>query len=328
MYEEEWRNLPFRYDVGCCAMTNTPMFLPLPKRGAAVKPLRALALVAICGVVITACSRDDGDTSPVASLSVSVSPSEGEVGSPLDMTYTWVVAPDAPSLAGDVWVFVHFLDADGERMWTDDHQPPTPANEWKPGSTIRYTRTTFVPRYQYLGQANVAVGLYSRDSGERFPLSGAEDMGLRSYRVARFDMRVKTDKPFVVFSDGWYEPEGTPVPGGAAWRWSKKMGTLSFRNPKRDVLLFLDADEPLQLPEPRSAEVHLGSVVIDSFPLTANHRELRRVNIAASQLGHNDTVEVTIAVDRTFVPKALPLLASPDPRELGIRVFHAYVRPQ
>ena len=163
-------------------MTNTPMLLPLLRRGAAVKPLRALALIAICGVVITACSRDDGDTSPLASLSVSVSPSEGEVGSPLDMTYTWVVAPNAPSLAGDVWVFVHFLDADGERMWTDDHQPPTPANEWKPGSTIRYTRTTFVPRYQYLGQANIAVGLYSRDSGERFQLSGAEDMGLRSYR--------------------------------------------------------------------------------------------------------------------------------------------------
>ena len=46
----------------------------------------------------------------------------------------------------------------------------------------------------------------------------------------------------------------------------------------------------------RPARLHLGSVVIDSFPLTANHRELRRVNIAASQLGHDDTVEVTIAV--------------------------------
>ena len=309
-------------------MTNTPMFLPVPTCGAAVKPLRALALIAICGIAITACSRDGGDTSPIASLSVSVSPLEGEVGSPLDMTYTWVVAPNAPSRAADVWVFVHFLDADGERMWTDDHQPPTPVNEWKPGSTIRYTRTTFVPRYQYLGQADVAVGLYSRDSGERFPLSGAEDTGLRSYRVARFDMRPKTDKPFVVFSNGWYDPEGTPDAGGSEWRWSKSVGTLSFRNPKRDVLLFLDADEPLQLPEPRSAEVHLGSAVIDSFALTANQRELRRVNIAASQLGHDDTVEITIAVDRTFVPKALPQLASADSRELGIRVFHAYVRPQ
>ena len=209
-------------------MTNTPMLLPLLRRGAAVKPLRALALIAICGVVITACSRDDGDTSPLASLSVSVSPSEGEVGSPLDMTYTWVVAPNAPSLAGDVWVFVHFLDADGERMWTDDHQPPTPANEWKPGSTIRYTRTTFVPRYQYLGQANIAVGLYSRDSGERFQLSGAEDMGLRSYRVSRFDMRVKTDKPFVVFSNGWYTPKAHQIPAGPNGDGRRKWGRSRF----------------------------------------------------------------------------------------------------
>ena len=180
---------------------------------------------------------------------------------------------------------------------------------------------------QYLGQANIAVGLYSRDSGERFQLSGAEDMGLRSYRVAIRHAGQDRQAVRRVF-ERVVQPEGTPDPGGSEWRWSKKVGTLSFRNPKRDVLLFLDADEPLQLPEPRSAEVHLGSVVIDSFPLTANHRELRRVNIAASQLGHDDTVEVTIAVDRTFVPKALPLLASPDSRELGIRVFHAYVRPQ
>jgi hypothetical protein len=293
-----------------------------------MKSLGALALIAICGFVVTACSRDAGDTSPIADLSVSVSPSEGEVGSPLDMTYTWVVAPNAPSLSGDVWVFVHFLDADGERMWTDDHQPPTPVSEWKPGSIIRYTRTTFVPRYSYVGHSDVAVGLYSRDSGERFPLSGAEDMGLRSYRVSRFDMRLAANKPPVVFSKGWYDPEGTADAGGSEWRWSKKTGTVSFRNPKRDVLLFLDADLPVQLPEPRRAEVHLGSAVIDSFALTAKQRELRRLNIAASQLGHDDTVEVTIAVDRTFVPKALPTLASPDSRELGVRVFHVYVRPE
>ena len=302
-------------------MTNTPMSLSLHKR-------HALALIATCGIAVAACSRDGGDTAPLASLSVSVSPSEAEVGSPLDMTYTWVVAPNAPSLAGDVWVFVHFLDADGERMWTDDHQPPTPVHEWKAGSTIRYTRTTFVPRHEYLGQANIVAGLYSRDSGERFLLTGAEDVGLRSYRVSRFDMRLKPDKPTVVFSNGWYDPEGTPDAGGPEWRWSKKAGTLSFRNPKRDVLLFLDADQPVPLPEPRRAEVHLGSAVIDSFALTDNQRELRRVNIAAGQLGHDDTVEVTIAVDRTFVPKALPRLASADPRELGIRVFHAYIRPR
>jgi hypothetical protein len=36
----------------------------------------------------------------------------------------------------------------------------------------------------------------------------------------------------------------------------------------------------------------------------------------------DDTVQVAIAIDKTFVPKALPPLGSPDPRELGVRVFH------
>jgi len=290
--------------------------------------VRTLALIAICGLVLTACSRGAEDASPVARLAVSVSPSEGEVGSPLDMTYTFLVSSDAPALPEDTYVFVHFLDADGERMWSDDHQPPTPAHEWKPGSTIRYTRTTFVPRYPYVGEARIDAGLYSRATGKRFPLSGATDMGLHAYRVSTFNMRLQSDRPFVVFSNGWYDLEGTSDTGGPEWRWSKKTATLSFRNPKRDVALFLEADEPLQLPEPRRAEVHLGSSLIDSFALTARQREVRRMDIAASQLGNDDTVQVTIAVDKTFVPKALAPLGSPDPRELGVRVFHAYVRPK
>ena len=44
-------------------------------------------------------------------------------------------------------MFVHFLDADRELMWTDDHEPPTPVRQWKPGATIEYTRTMFIPKF-------------------------------------------------------------------------------------------------------------------------------------------------------------------------------------
>ena len=40
---------------------------------------------------------------------------------------------------------VHVVDTDEELMWTDDHHPPTPTSQWKPGQTIEYTRTVFVP---------------------------------------------------------------------------------------------------------------------------------------------------------------------------------------
>ena len=56
--------------------------------------------------------------------------------------------------------------------------------QWKPGATIEYTRTMFVPKFPYVGETSVEVGLYSPKTGERLPLVG-DDAGMRSYRVAR-----------------------------------------------------------------------------------------------------------------------------------------------
>ena len=38
--------------------------------------------------------------------------------------------------------------------------------------------------------------------------------------------------------------------------------------------------------------------------------------------------ELRIVVDKTFVPALTPEAASKDPRELGVRVFHAFVDPR
>jgi len=55
--------------------------------------------------------------------------------------------------------------------------------------------------------------------------------------------------------------------------------------------------------------------------------ELRRTDIPVASLGGAETIEMTISVDKTFVPAALPALRSADPRELGIRVFRVFVEP-
>ena len=54
---------------------------------------------------------------------------------------------------------------------------------------------------------------------------------------------------------------------------------------------------------------------------------MRRMEISPEQLGGADTIEMTISVDKTFVPAAIPALKSADSRELGIRVFRAFVEP-
>jgi hypothetical protein len=116
---------------------------------------------------------------------------------------------------------------------------------------------------------------------------------------------------------------------GVEWQWSKKQGTLSFRNPKQDATLMLDVDQPVEaFTEPQKVEIRLGDAVVDSFSLLGGNRELRRVAMTAAQLGAGETVDVVVAVDKTFVPASVAKLKSLDPRELGVRVFHAFVEPK
>jgi len=277
--------------------------------------------------LIAGCSAETDDAPPVARPSVTLSRQDAAVGSPIDVTYRFEVAPDAPPFAENYTVFVHVLDKDRTSLWGDDHQPPTPTTQWKPGSTVEYTRTMFVPKLPYVGEAQIEVGLYSTRTNARVPLAG-ENTGGRSIRVATFNMQLPASQLFVVFRDGWHEAE-FPGEAGVEWQWSKKQGTISFRNPKRDVTFFLDVDQPVQaFTEPQAVEVRIGGEVVDSFSLAAGQRELRRVGLTASQLGAGETAEVVLAVDKTFVPASVPQLKSLDPRELGVRVFHVFVEPK
>jgi hypothetical protein len=287
---------------------------------------RTLAVLLLAGGA-AACSRGEDNVAPVATPTVTVSKPGAAIGSPVEMTYRFVVAPSLPTLTDDYWVFVHFLDGDRELMWTDDHEPPTPTRQWKAGSTIEYARTMFIPKFPYVGQTTVEIGLFSPKSGDRLPLAG-QTVGQRSYRVAAFDMRLETDPLVVVFNDGWYETE-VATDAGVEWQWSKKDATLRFRNPKRGVRLYLQADQPIvdAFTEPQRVEARIGPTVIDSFTLPPGRSELRQVEISTEQLGAAETIEMTISVDKTFVPAAVPALKSADPRELGIRVFRAFVEP-
>jgi hypothetical protein len=286
-----------------------------------------LPALALAAAAAAACSSGPDDAVPVATPSVTLSSPAAAIGSPIEMRYRFAVALDAPPFAEDYWVFVHFLDTDGELMWTDDHQPATPTRQWKAGASVEYARTIFIPKFPYVGQTRVEVGLFSPGSGERLPMMG-ETEGQRAYRVATFDMRLQSDNLFVVFRDGWHETEVGPEGTGLEWQWSRRDATLAFPNPKRDVEVYLQVDQPVAgLPDPQRVQISVGPLTVDSFQLAPGGRDLRRIRLAAGQLGTGETVELTISVDETFVPAAVPALKSGDPRELGIRVFRAYVKP-
>lgn len=288
---------------------------------------RSLALAAlVLAAWAAACSRAADTAAPVATPTVTVNKTAPAIGTPVEMTYRFVVAPDAPALNADYWVFVHFLDSDGELMWTDDHRPSTPVRQWKPNATIEYARTMFVPKFPYVGPTRIQIGLFEPSTGERLPLSAPTD-GQRAYDVATFDMRVESDHYLVIFEDGWHETEVPADGSGQEWQWSTGRATLAFRNPKRDARLYLQLDQPVMAMEPQRVELRIGETVIDTFTVNPGGSALRRVVLPAAQLGEGETVEVLLSVDKTFVPALVPALKSGDPRDLGIRVFRVYVEP-
>ena len=273
-----------------------------------------------------ACGRTQQTETPVAAPTVTLARGDAAIGVPIEMKYRFVVAANAPKIAEDDTVFVHFLDTDGELMWTDDHQPPVPTSQWKPGQTIEYSRTMFVPKFPYTGATSVVIGIYSPKSGARVALE-AQTRGQHEYQVAKFNLHPQTDNLYVVFKDGWHETEVADEATGVEWQWSKKMATLAFRNPMRDAVFYLLCDQPVQgLGEPQHVELRIGGMAIDSFTLPAGQRELRKLDLTTAQMGTGETVEITVAVDKTFVPAAVTQLKSTDGRELGIRVFRAYVQ--
>jgi hypothetical protein len=290
---------------------------------------RALAIVSLISLAVigAACTRKGDADPPVATASFSASRTRAPLGSPIEVTYRFVVAPNA-RFTGNYKVFVHFLDSDDEQMWTDDHDPPRPTSAWKPGETIEYARTVFVPIYPYVGRATVRMGLYG-DGNVRLPLSGTDD-GQRSYSVGTLELLPQSENVFLVFKDGWHPAEVASDNPSVEWQWTKKVATLAFRNPKRDIWLYLHLDGRPDLAgmNPQPIAVSIAGQPVDQFGLTKGATVIRKISVPAASLGTGDTVEVTIDTGASFIPALTPAAQSRDPRELGVRVFHAFVEPK
>ncbi len=288
-------------------------------------PVRLIPVMLLVAALGACGPKTDGET-PLAAASATLSTARVPLGSPIGITYRFQVAPGA-RLEKDFRVLVHFLDADEEMMWADDHMPPVPTSAWKAGQVVEYTRTLFVPLYPYVGEAAVVVGLYDPATGARVPLSG-EAVGLREYRVARLRLQPQTDNIFLAYLEGWHGPETAVDNPAVEWQWTKREAVLRFRNPRKNAAFYLHYDgQPAMFDSPQTVTVSLRDEVIDTFQVAGAEEAIRKVALKAAQFGTEDVVVCRISVDKTFVPSvATP--GSKDTRELGIRVFHAFVEPE
>ncbi|MGH9322878.1 MAG: hypothetical protein ACRD3V_23705 [Vicinamibacteria bacterium] len=285
---------------------------------------RNLTIIAlVLGFALAGCGGKEAAEGRPITPSVTFNKPRAPIGSPVEITYRFEVGADSAAIAKDYQVFVHFLDSHDALLFTDDHMPPEPTSSWKGGSTVEYKRTLFIPLYPYLGTASVKVGLYLPGTNERLGLAGPGDGNL-AYQVAQIELLDQKENIFLVYKEGWHQLESQPENRNIEWQWTKKEAVCSFRNPKKDGILFLEADTNVNaMNEPQQVAIWIGQNQIDAFPIENKETFLKKIAIPASALGEEDWVDLRIVNSQSFIPAETGL--GSDDRELGLRVYHLYV---
>ena len=263
---------------------------------------------------------------PVATVAVGVDRVAVPLGAPLDLRFRFDVTPDLDAgLAEDYRVFVHFLDDREGVLWTEDHDPPVPTSQWRPGQPIEYERRIRIPMYPYIGESVIAAGLYSVVDGARVPLAGA-DLGQFAYRVASIRLEPQHESSFVTYGEGWHPAEFSGD-GRRQWRWTTDRGVLSFRNPNRDSRFVLEFDgRPDVFDSAPRLSIAIGDRVLRELAVDTSEVVHVVEEISAADLGAEDFVELELRVDRTFTPAEIDSTVQ-DTRALGVRVFYTYFEP-
>jgi len=289
-------------------------------------PRIAAAAVALCGMVFWAAGCGASEP-PIGTVAIGVNRPTVPLGGPLEMTFRFVTAPQLEELNQDYRVLVHFLDDSEELMWADDHQPPVPTSSWIPGQTISYTRHTTVPMYPYVGDATIAVGLYSESSGERLTLAG-DDLGQKAYRGGVLRLEPQAESSFMLYDGGWYDDEYDSE-SNQQWRWTSERASVSFRNPRSAAMLYLRFDgRPDLVPGgQQSVEVRVEGELVQSFVLTSREPQYEEVEIGAEFIGEGDTSRIGLHVSPTFVPSEADS-ETYDSRRLGVRFYYVFVEPE
>ena len=285
---------------------------------------RILVAVAVLAIIpaLNGCRRRKPAELNDIVPSFTVNRPRAPLGSAVEITYSWKVEPSAKKLGKDYKALVHFLDSHGVMLFDDDHMPTPATTAWEPGKTYSYTLTKFIPIYPYVGESEVRMGLY-RDR-ERVALK-AEDAGMQEYKVGKIELLPQTENIFLVYKDGWHNPESRTDNPGLEVTWTKKDALVSFKNPKKDVIVYLEADTNSKaFDAPPVLTVAVAGKTGLVVPIESSEVFLKKIRVKAADLGNEEWLDLRLSMNQSFVPKLKGVNATDD-RELGLMVYHLYV---
>jgi hypothetical protein len=276
--------------------------------------------------LLPACKkREQAEVNPIVP-SFKVNRDRAPLRSAIEVQYTWTVDPGAKKLGQDYRALVHFLDSHEVMLFEDDHVPVPPPSQWEPGKTYTYKRTKFIPVYPYVGDVEVRMGLYPHPGRGLRPALKGEDKGQHEYTVAKMELLPQTENIFLVYKEGWHNPEPHPENPSIERTWTKKEALVSFKNPKKDVVVYLQADTPPKyFTQPPVLTLAVNGKTGIVLPIENPEVFLKKIKVKAADLGTDEWVDLRLAMNGSFVPKLLNPPLNNDDRELGLLVYNLYV---
>jgi hypothetical protein len=283
----------------------------------------AVALGLLGALALASCGRRKVEVNDVVP-SFSVNQTRVPLGSAIETTFSFAVGPQFKKVQQEFRPFVQFLDSHDVLLFADSYVPGTPVTAWEAGKTYTEKRTVFVPVYPYVGDVTVVMGLApAAGRGERIALKG-EDVGLRAYKVAKLELLPQTENIFLVYKEGWHSPEASTHNPSLERTWTKKDALVSFKNPKKDVVIYLEADTNFKaFPQPPELTLAVGGKAGVKIPIENAEVFLKKIRVKAEYLGTDEWTDLRFSLNQSFVPKALGI--NQDDRELGVMVYHLFV---
>lgn len=251
--------------------------------------------------------------------SATMAPDRVPAGEPIVVSYKWAVHGLLPPLLERHRAFVHFVDAEGALLFTDDHPLSPPLDAWQPGGrSYEYRRIVLTPTFPYVGAVTVLMGLYGETTGERLALQG-DQWGRRAYQAGRFTMLPRR-RDLTLTCDGLFPSEASIDSPLVITRFMPHHAICRFPNPREDVILLVHGDiEPEGFPSPPVLTVSAARSFAADLPLTLmSEPQLLRVRLPAASLGRAPVSELRLSMSHTYVPRSLGV--GDDPRELSLRV--------
>jgi hypothetical protein len=279
-----------------------------------------LALALVVAPHLLACSFGKANRSVDLSVRVDL-PGSIPWSAPFEIAYTWEPGEEFDSEGRDYLVFLHFVDDSGVVVAQDDHEPPVPTSQWRPGQPIEYRRWfRFIDRLE-VEHVDVVAGLY--DEAGRVAMRGFERRP--DYpKLARLDIRLEDETGAPLRGGGWYELERSPS-SGELWHWMSEDATAVFSNPRRDSILHMEASAPVPLlGHPQRVQVYLHDVEIADFTIDSDDRLRWQFPVAAADFGDDDFIEFRIHAETSVVPSEV-LPDSDLTRRLGLKVFYLHL---